>query len=120
MSPLKIITVDQIPSDCSEPVDAKALEQARAIVDGIRSRGEAALIETGTKFGDLKEGEAYTCSKEDLKAAYDGLPKEHQEVLTRVVSLDFLHACGRGCAVKGMTLKGLQRIRVLLSHLREA
>eukprot|EP00281_Chroomonas_sp_CCMP1168_P020504 CAMPEP_0206234296 /NCGR_PEP_ID=MMETSP0047_2-20121206/12516_1 /ASSEMBLY_ACC=CAM_ASM_000192 /TAXON_ID=195065 /ORGANISM="Chroomonas mesostigmatica_cf, Strain CCMP1168" /LENGTH=422 /DNA_ID=CAMNT_0053658375 /DNA_START=17 /DNA_END=1285 /DNA_ORIENTATION=+ len=84
MGPLRTITVDEVPSDCSEPVDAKALEQARAIVEGIRAKGEAALIETATKFGDLKQGEAYTYSRAELKEAFDALPKEHQGVLTRV------------------------------------
>lgn len=83
---LRIISVEEIPSDCSEPVDAKALEQARAIVDSIRAGGEAALVATATKFGDIKEGESYTYTKEELKTAFDGLPKDHQGVLTRVVS----------------------------------
>ena len=83
---LHIISVDQIPKDCSEPVDAKALEQSRAIVDSIRSGGEAALIATATKFGDIKEGENYVYTKEEIKAAYDSLPKDQQGVLTRVVS----------------------------------
>lgn len=84
---LRIISIDELPSDCSEPVDAKALEQARAIVDSIRAGGEKALVETATKFGDIKEGESYTYTKEELKTAFDGLPKDHQGVLTRVVSL---------------------------------
>jgi hypothetical protein len=83
---LRIISIDEIPSDCSEPVDAKALEQARAIVDSIRAGGEKALVATATKFGDIKEGESYTYTKEELKTAYDSLPKDQQGVLTRVVS----------------------------------
>jgi hypothetical protein len=83
---LRIISIDDIPSDCSEPVDAKALEQARAIVDSIRAGGEKALVATATKFGDIKEGESYTYTKEELKTAYDSLPKDQQGVLTRVVS----------------------------------
>lgn len=81
---LRIISIDEIPSDCSEPVDAKALEQARAIVDSIRAGGEKALVATATKFGDIKEGESYTYTKEELKTAYDSLPKDQQGVLTRV------------------------------------
>ena len=82
---LKQITVEEIPADCSEPVDPKALEQARAIVDSIKERGEKALLEWAVKFGEVTDGESYTLTKEELKAAYDTLPEEKRGVLDRVV-----------------------------------
>jgi histidinol dehydrogenase len=85
MPGLKIIAREDIPSDCSEPVNAKVLEQARVIVNEIRSRGEAAFIEFSTKYGDIKEGESYAYTKAELKEAFDSLPEEHKGVLTRVV-----------------------------------
>jgi histidinol dehydrogenase len=85
MPGLKIISIEEIPSDCSEPVNAKVLEQTKAIVSEIRNRGEAAFVEFATKFGDIKEGEAYTYNKEELKAAFDSLPEDQKGVLTRVV-----------------------------------
>lgn len=34
-------------------------------------RGEAALLEQAIKFKEIKEGESYTASKEEMKAAFD-------------------------------------------------
>ncbi len=82
---LKKISIDEIPADCSEPVDPKALEQARGIVDSIKARGEEALLEWAVKFGEVKDGESYVLSKEELKAAYDTLPEDQRGVLDRVV-----------------------------------
>ena len=36
MGLLRVITSNEIPVDCSEPVDPKALATARAVIDGIR------------------------------------------------------------------------------------
>ena len=85
MPGLKIISKEDIPSDCSEPVNSKVLEQTRVIVNEIRSRGEAAFVEFATKYGDIKEGESYAYNKEELKTAFDSLPADQQGVLTRVV-----------------------------------
>lgn len=82
---LKQIKVEDIPADCSEPVDPKALEQARGIVDSINEKGEKALLEWAVKFGEIKEGESYVLSKDELKAAYDTLPADQRGVLDRVV-----------------------------------
>lgn len=46
---LKRLKLEEVPADCSEPVDPKALEQAKAIVNAIRARGEAAMLEYATK-----------------------------------------------------------------------
>lgn len=66
-----------------EPVDAKTREQSGAIVDGVKSGGEAALIDFATKFGDLKPGErgcaamlrrtVHAESQRQQMAASDGL-----------------------------------------------
>lgn len=76
--------MEDIPADCSEPVDPKALEQARGIVDSINEKGEKALLEWAVKFGEIKEGESYVLSKDELKAAYDTLPADQRGVLDRV------------------------------------
>uniref|UniRef100_A0A6T8G2Z7 Histidinol dehydrogenase n=1 Tax=Hemiselmis andersenii TaxID=464988 RepID=A0A6T8G2Z7_HEMAN len=100
---LRTLSIEEIPSDCSEPVDPKALEQARAIVDSIRKGGEEALKATATKFKDIKEGEAYTCTPAELKAAFDGLPKDQQGVLTRVAERISKFAAAQRGSIKDAT-----------------
>jgi hypothetical protein len=87
MSKLRRLTVNELPADCFEPVDAKALEQAKAIVEDIKASGEPAFIKWATKLGDVKDGESYVATKDELKAAYDGLSEENRGILTRVVMI---------------------------------
>mmetsp|Transcript_22092 Transcript_22092/g.53001 ORF Transcript_22092/g.53001 Transcript_22092/m.53001 type:complete len:420 (+) Transcript_22092:59-1318(+) len=81
---LKLLKFADVPAECSEPVDPKALEQARTIVNAIRTDGEKAMLEFATKFGDVKEGELWYADKEELKAAYDTLDADKRDVLSRV------------------------------------
>jgi histidinol dehydrogenase len=81
---LKRLQFADIPADCSEPVDPKALEQAKVIVSAIRNDGEKGMLQYATKFGDVKEGEQWWADKEELKAAYDTLDAGKRDVLTRV------------------------------------
>ena len=85
MAKLRRLKSDELPADCFEPVDPKALEQAKAIVEDIKAGGEPSFIKWATKLGDIKEGESYIATKEDLKAAFEGLSEENRGVLTRVV-----------------------------------
>ena len=84
---LRTIVKSEIPADCFEPVDPKALEQAKVIVDGIRARGEVAFVEFATNFKDIAVGESYVATKDELKAAFDGLSEENKGVLTRTVTI---------------------------------
>ena len=48
-----------------------------------RERGEAAVLEQAIKFGEIKEGESYKASKEELKFAFDSL-SEQEKVHTAI------------------------------------
>ena len=80
---LPIIKVCDIPKDCAEPVDAKALEQASVIVNDIRSGGEAKVREWAERLKDVPEGGALYASKAEMKEAYDELSEGVQELLQR-------------------------------------
>jgi phosphoribosyl-ATP pyrophosphohydrolase/phosphoribosyl-AMP cyclohydrolase/histidinol dehydrogenase len=84
MGILREISSDEIPRDCSEPVDAKAFETAKAVVESIAERGETALLEQAIKFGEIQEGDSYTASKEEMKMAFDSLTENEKGVITRV------------------------------------
>ena len=76
---LRTITADEIPAAFFEPVDPKAREQALVIVQEVQANGVEGLLKYACKHGDLPEGERkYSVSKEELKAAYDGLETELQ------------------------------------------
>uniref|UniRef100_A0A7S3YRN5 Imidazoleglycerol-phosphate dehydratase n=1 Tax=Lotharella globosa TaxID=91324 RepID=A0A7S3YRN5_9EUKA len=62
-------------------VDPNVRTKAGVIVEGVKKGGEKALIDYAVRFGDLKQGQPHILSKKELKAAFDGIPKEQQEVL---------------------------------------
>eukprot|EP00802_Teleaulax_amphioxeia_P012643 Tamp_12686.p1 GENE.Tamp_12686~~Tamp_12686.p1 ORF type:complete len:516 (+),score=105.17 Tamp_12686:27-1550(+) len=84
MGVLRVITPEEIPVDCAEPVDPGALKTAQAVIKAISEKGEAALLEQAIKFGELKEGDSYTASKDEMKFAFDSLSEAEKGVLTRV------------------------------------
>jgi len=68
----------------TNPVDPQAKEQAKAIIDDLRERGEAAFLYHAVRLGDLKsESDKYIYNREDLKSAFLSLPKDQQGVLLR-------------------------------------
>ena len=52
----------------------------------LSERGQAALLEQAVKFGELKEGDSFVASKEELKFAFDSLTENEKGVLQRVAS----------------------------------
>jgi len=66
-----------------QAVDPATLLAAAEIVEAIRTRGEQALIEYATRFGDMTEGDSLYAHPEDLEAAFRSLSPDHQAVLVR-------------------------------------
>ncbi|KAJ0396488.1 hypothetical protein P43SY_004330 [Pythium insidiosum] len=86
MSPaiLKQIRPADVASFAYDPVDPKALVDARVIVGDVRSNGEAALRQHAQRLGDLTSAEApLLIPREQLEAAFHQLPAEEQQVLQR-------------------------------------
>ena len=52
----------------------------------LSERGQAAVLEQAVKFGELKEGDSFAASKEELKFAFDSLTENEKGVLQRVAS----------------------------------
>eukprot|EP01064_Diplonema_japonicum_P003382 TRINITY_DN1218_c0_g2_i1.p1 TRINITY_DN1218_c0_g2~~TRINITY_DN1218_c0_g2_i1.p1 ORF type:complete len:429 (+),score=100.89 TRINITY_DN1218_c0_g2_i1:23-1288(+) len=101
---LRIITASEIPSDCAEPVDPKALQQAQAIVDDIKKGGDAKAREWGVKLGDIKEGDSLTASREEMKAAYDAVDSSTKEVLERMAGRIKKFADAQRNSIQDMTM----------------
>lgn len=66
-----------------QAIDQATLEQAREIVDAVRSQGLPALLEFGSRFGDLPPGGQLVYPAADLQAALERLPDQQRRLLTR-------------------------------------
>ena len=83
---IKRLTRDQIPAQRRNPVDKKALGIAEAIVEAVRTDGEAALRRHAEQFGELKPNAKLVYTRDgELKAAFEEISQEQREMLTRTV-----------------------------------
>jgi len=86
---LNRVTPDQVGLEIKDPVDPKALEQAKAILKELRGDDGkvvgSTLLTVAQRLGDVpKETESYTVSKDDCKAAFDALSDSHRTALTNI------------------------------------
>lgn len=82
---LRLVSQEEVRKLCikQDPVDADTLIKAKTIVDDVRVRGDAALLEYAIKFGDLQAGQPLIVQRADLKKAFEALPQEQRELLER-------------------------------------
>merc|ERR1711865_907652 len=66
-----------------DPVDPEARKIAENVLNEVRTRGEEAVREFATRFGDIKEGAPMVFTKAQLKEAADGLDPNERQVLER-------------------------------------
>ena len=86
------ILTDVAPKDVSleikDPVDPTALEQARAILQELRQSGQvetAKLVEVAQRLGDIpKDSSKLVATKEECKAAFDGLTDQERSALVNI------------------------------------
>ena len=83
------ITPDQVSLEIKDPVDAKALEQAKDIIKELRlANGKVdkeKLMEVSKRLGDLPaDATSFMASKEDCKAAFDGLSEQDRTSLVNI------------------------------------
>jgi hypothetical protein len=83
------VTPDNVSLEIKDPVDAMALEQAKAILSELRPDNApkvdaTKLVEVGIRLGDLKEGAPLIISKEACKAAFEGLTDTERTALVNI------------------------------------
>jgi phosphoribosyl-ATP pyrophosphohydrolase/phosphoribosyl-AMP cyclohydrolase/histidinol dehydrogenase len=78
-----VIEPSEVPQLRRNPVDDETLRQAGEIVDDVRDRGEAAVLEHGIRLGDIEEGEPMVLDDAALQRALSSIPSEQREVLER-------------------------------------
>ncbi len=81
---LRRVTPDALPLRDRAGVDAKTLAEAAAIVEDVRTHGEAGLRRHGERLGDLEPGGALVADRAALESALEALRPEDAAVLRRV------------------------------------
>jgi histidinol dehydrogenase len=83
---LRIVSPDAVASaiERSDPVSQSVLIQAGEILEDIKRSGQAAVRKHAERLGDVQPNQPIFLDKMELKAAFEGLPKEQQELLGRV------------------------------------
>lgn len=69
-----------------DPVDPAARDIAQNVLQEIKTRGDAAIREFATKFGDIADGAPMVIDKQALKEAAEQLSDEERSVLERTAT----------------------------------
>jgi len=84
---LALVTPDNVTLEMKDPVDPKALEQAKAIMAELRPDGgkviEKNLIDVAQRLGDIQD-DKFMITKEECKAAFDALSDEDRASLVNI------------------------------------
>lgn len=80
---LKRIAIDEIPEPSARLFDPKVDAIALEAIDAIRTGGEAALKEWAVKFDGLPDDVPLLISRDEMRAAYESLPRATAELLAR-------------------------------------
>ena len=81
---LKPIDLEDLAADQRQAVSSETLNQAAAIVEDVRERGERALRHHGERYGDLAPGDRIVLDRPQLDKALASLPSDQQQMLERV------------------------------------
>jgi len=94
MTILNHISPTEVAVEIKDPVDPKALEQAKAILEELRSNksnkstgtvNSLKLLEVGKRLGDLgTDATSYTVSAEACRAAFEDLSDDHRKALVNI------------------------------------
>lgn len=100
---LRVVSTEEVRQLCrkQDPVDPDTLIKTKVIVDDVRQRGDAALLEYATKFGDIQPGQSHIVARAELKKAFEGLPQDQQGLLQRTANRIRNFAEAQMAALKG-------------------
>lgn len=111
---LNHISPDEVAVEIKDPVDPKALEQAKAILEELRSGksnsstgtvSSTKLLEIGKRLGDITaDATKYVVSADDCKAAFDGLSEDHRTALVNIHARVKAFAEAQRATVKDMEM----------------
>lgn len=102
---LKIVTPEDVKALHQDPVDPVAKEQASGILKEVREGGKKGLLDVAVRLRDLESTSSKAFySRDDLKAAYEGLSKDKQELLSRTASRIRNFAKAQRAAIQDMNV----------------
>lgn len=102
---LEIITTRDLPSLRREPVDAKTLAAAAAIVERVREEGDAGLRVFAEQFGDLEAGAPMILERAALDAALERIASKDREMLERTADRIREFANAQRASLTDMTMQ---------------
>jgi len=84
---LRLIKPSEVEDLDMEPVEAKAREQALAIINDVRAEGEAGLLKYARRFKEIPESSSeILLSRDQLEKAFLALPADQQGLLQRTAA----------------------------------
>lgn len=83
MNLLRIIRPEDLDRESKPAVSDAVLDQARLIVDQVRSEGESAVRAFATQFNERRPNEPLVLGPDEMRAAFDALDDEVREPLRR-------------------------------------
>lgn len=81
---MRRLTVEELDFRRRSPIARGAMAEVGPIIEDVRNRGEAALVEHAQRLGDIKPGDSIVLGKTDLEDAFNRLPGEQQRLLERI------------------------------------
>jgi hypothetical protein len=107
---LTLVTADQVKLEIKDPVDATALEQSQAILSELRNNvngpvDPTQLMAVAKRLGDLPaEAETYIASKDDCRAAFEGLGDTERKALVNIHARVKVFAEAQRASVRDMEI----------------
>lgn len=83
MPVLRRIDLSDVARSRAISLDDATVVGARKIVDDVRVHGDRAVREWGERLGDVAAGVPLMLGREELRRAFEGLPREQRELLER-------------------------------------
>lgn len=102
---LEIITTRDLPSLRRDPVDAKTLAAAAAIVERVREEGDSGLRVFAEQFGDIEAGAPMILERAALDAALERIASKDREMLERTADRIREFANAQRASLTDMTMQ---------------
>ena len=102
---LEIITTRDLPSLRRNPVDAKTLADAAAIVERVREEGDAGLRALAEQYGDIEAGAPMILDRAALQEALERIASEDREMLERTAARIREFANAQRASLTDMTMQ---------------
>ncbi len=102
---LRRLVAAQLATSRVKVLDRDTMAAAARIVEDVRARGEAAVLEHAQRLGDWRPGDRVTWDAPSLRQELDGIPGDRRELLERTASRIRAFATAQRSCLKDMTVE---------------